>query len=40
MQNENDKIPLFKSWRQWYAFVIGVLIVLVILFYFFTKSFA
>jgi len=40
MQNENDKIPLFKSWRQWYAFVIGVLIVLVILFYFFTKYFA
>jgi hypothetical protein len=40
MQNENDKIPLFKSWGQWYAFVIGFLVVLVILFYFFTKTFA
>jgi Mg2+ and Co2+ transporter CorA len=36
----NDKAPLFKNWNYWYALVIGFLIVLIILFSFFTKKFA
>ena len=40
MDNNNDKVPLFKSWKQWYFFVIIVLVVLIILFYFFTKYFS
>jgi hypothetical protein len=40
MNDQKDKVPLFKSWTQWYALVIGVLIVLIILFYWLTKTFA
>jgi len=36
----DDKIPLFKKWSHWYLFVIGFLLLLIILFYFFTKRFA
>jgi hypothetical protein len=35
-----DKIPFFKTWGQWYAFVIVFLVLLIILFYFFTKHFS
>jgi len=38
--NENDKIPLFKTWTQWYVFVLGFLVVLIILFSLFTKIFS
>jgi hypothetical protein len=38
--NNNDRIPLFKTWNQWYAFVIVVLVVLILVFYFFTKRFS
>jgi hypothetical protein len=37
---ENDKIPVFKKWSQWYALVILFLLTLIILFYFFTKLFS
>jgi hypothetical protein len=37
---DNEKIPLFKKWNQWYAFLVIVLITLIILFYFFTKQFS
>ncbi len=37
---DNEKIPLFKTWRKWYFFVIGVLMLLIILFTWFTKYFA
>jgi len=40
MQDGNDKIPLFKSWGQWYFFVIVFLILLIILFSLFTKAFS
>jgi len=36
----NDKILFFKKWGQWYAFLVIVLIVLITLFYFFTKHFS
>jgi len=37
---ENEQIPLFKKWRYWYWLVIGFLLLLVVLFYLFTKFFA
>jgi hypothetical protein len=40
MKDENDKAPLFSSWKGWYIFVISFLVVLIILFYLFTKRFA
>ncbi len=36
----NDKIPFFKKWGQWYALLVAVLVLLIILFYFFTKHFS
>lgn len=39
-ENNNDKIPLFKSWTQWYAFVLLFLVVLIILFWVFTNYFS
>jgi len=35
-----DKPPLFKSWTSWYVLVIGFLLLLIILFYLFTKHFS
>jgi hypothetical protein len=40
MNNNNDKIPLFKTWNRWYVFVIAFLVLLVILFSVFTKTFS
>jgi hypothetical protein len=37
---QDDKIPFFKSWTQWYVLVIAFLIVLIILFKLFTNYFA
>ncbi|MEH0156129.1 hypothetical protein V6R21_18415 [Limibacter armeniacum] len=37
---ENESLPkIFKSWKQLYAVVIGELALLILLFYWFTKSF-
>jgi hypothetical protein len=38
--NDKEKIPLFKSWTQWYAVVVAFLVALVVFFYFFTKYFS
>jgi Mg2+ and Co2+ transporter CorA len=35
-----EKVPLFPKWSYWYALVIGVLILLIIFFYFLTKHFS
>ena len=40
MSNKNDKVPLFKSWTYWYLLVIAFLILLIILFSLFTKTFS
>lgn len=40
VEPNNDKIPLFKKWGHWYLFVIGVLVLLILLFNFFTKYFS
>lgn len=37
---ENDKAPLFKNWNYWYVLVIAFLVLLIILFTFFTKRFS
>ena len=38
-EDHNDNAPLFKKWGYWYALVIGFLVILIILFYLFTKRF-
>ncbi len=40
MNENNDKVPLFRSWNQWYFFVIAFLVLLIILFSLFTKKFS
>jgi len=37
---KEEKPPILKSWKNLYALVIGTLVVLIVLFYFFTKHFA
>lgn len=34
-----EKIPVFRSWRGWYALVLGILLGLIILFYVLTQHF-
>ncbi|HEU4471810.1 MAG TPA: hypothetical protein VFR58_12035 [Flavisolibacter sp.] len=40
MDEEKEKVPLFKTWTHWYVLVIGFLAVLIVLFYLFTKTFS
>jgi len=40
MEEQKEKIPLFKTWTQWYVFVIAFLVLLIVSFYFLTKYFA
>ncbi|RAJ79208.1 hypothetical protein CLV59_106269 [Chitinophaga dinghuensis] len=35
-----EKPPLFPSWTYWYVLVVAWLVVLIILFYLFTKAFS
>lgn len=39
MTYPSDKPPILKSWKNVYALVIGVLALLIVLFYFFTRHF-
>lgn len=39
MIEPQDKPPILKTWKNVYALVIGVLVLLIVLFYFFTKHF-
>ena len=39
MQKDDDKAPFFKKWRGWYISVILFLVLLIVLFYFFTEYF-
>jgi hypothetical protein len=36
----DEKPPIFKSWKSWYVLVVGFLVLLIILFSFFTKHFS
>lgn len=40
MSEKNEKPPLFKKWRSWYLLLIGTLVVLITLFYWFTQSYS
>ena len=40
IDQQDNKAPVFKTWTQWYVFVIVFLIVLIILFKLFTNYFA
>jgi hypothetical protein len=37
---DQEKVPVFKKWSYWYVLVIGVLMLMIVLFYLFTKHFA
>jgi hypothetical protein len=38
--NDEEKIPLFRSWTAWYAAVIAELVLLGVCFYFITIHFS
>lgn len=37
---EKEKVPFFRTWNQWYAFVILFLVALILCFYALTKYFS
>ena len=39
-EEQDERPPLFPAWSYWYALVIGSLILLIVLFYLFTKHFS
>ena len=40
MQETDERPPVFKSWKGWYATLVVVLIAQIILFIYFTKYFS
>jgi hypothetical protein len=40
MMSDDQKPPLFKSWKSWYIIVLGVLVVQFILYVIITKTFS
>ena len=40
MDQPEERPPVFKSWNAWYFIVAGVLVLLIILFIYFTKHFS
>ncbi len=38
--DKKDKVPLFRTWKQWYFFLVLVLLILIILFSLLTQYFA
>ncbi len=38
-EKDQEKPPIFSSWNRWYAIVLLNLVVLIVLFYLFTKTF-
>ena len=40
LQNEDDKVPFFKTWKGWYVSVILFLLLLIMVFALFTKYFS
>ncbi len=36
----NDNPPLFRTWRNWYTFVLVVLIVQIVMYYWLTRAFS
>lgn len=40
MSETENKVPVFKTWKQWYFVVLAFLLLLIILFSIFTKTFS
>ncbi|HRO47305.1 hypothetical protein [Agriterribacter sp.] len=40
MEQSNERPPVFKSWNAWYFIVVAVLVLLIVLFTYFTKTFS
>jgi len=40
MKQSNERPPVFKSWNAWYFIVVAVLLLLIVLFTYFTKTFS
>jgi len=40
MEQPDDEIPIFGSWKRWYVFVLVFLALLIVLFKLFTNYFA
>jgi len=40
MEEDQEKVPLLKTWGQWYALVIGFLLLMILFFNFLTKHFS
>lgn len=40
MEEQDEKVPVFKRWASWYYLVLLFLIVQILLFYWFTKHFS
>jgi hypothetical protein len=38
--NMDEQPPIFKTWAQWYALVLITLVILILVFYWFTVSFS
>lgn len=39
-ENQQEKVPLFKTWKSWYILIVAFLLVLILLFSVFTKTFS
>jgi hypothetical protein len=40
MEQSNERPPVFKNWNTWYFIVVAVLVLLIVLFTYFTKYFS
>jgi len=40
LPEDNDRVPLFRSWNRWYVFVVIILVLEIGLFYLLTQHFA
>lgn len=38
--DNKEKVPVFRKWSHWYLLVLGFLLLLILLFYLFTKHYA
>ncbi len=39
-EKDRDKVPLFRTWTQWYVLVVICLALFILFFYLFTQRFA
>lgn len=39
MEADNEKIPVFRSWRGWYTVVLTVLAIQIVLYFLLTQSY-